>query len=72
MTTTQITTAAVGQSIGQSTPATEASDLDDGRVEEFAGKVLQIIADASVALSLSIGHRTGLFDGLAVDLPGSC
>ena len=66
MTTTQSTT----RTTGQSTPETEAPDLDVARVEEFAGKVLQIIADASAALSLSIGHRTGLFDGLA-DLPPS-
>lgn len=39
--------------------------LDLARVEQFAGTVLQVIADASTALSLSIGHRAGLFDGLA-------
>ena len=62
MTTTQSTSRTTGQT---TTPETEAPDLDVARVEEFAGKVLQIIADASTALSLSIGHRTGLFDGLA-------
>ena len=62
MTTTQSTSRTTRQT---TTPETEAPDLDVARVEEFAGKVLQIIADASVALSLSIGHRTGLFDGLA-------
>ena len=51
--------------IGQATPESEAPDLDIARVEEFAGTVLQMIADASTALSLSIGHRTGLFDGMA-------
>jgi len=51
--------------IGQATPESEAPDLDTARVEEFAGTVLQMIADASTALSLSIGHRTGLFDGMA-------
>lgn len=58
MTTTQNTTRTAA-------PAAPAADLDVARVEEFAGRVLQIIADASAALSLSIGHRTGLFDGLA-------
>lgn len=46
-------------------PEPEAPALDAERVEAFAGAMLQIIADASTALSLSIGHRTGLFDGLA-------
>lgn len=40
------------------------------RVEDFAGEVLQVIANAATALSVSIGHRTGLFDGMA-DLPPS-
>ena len=70
MTTTHSTTPSTTRTTGQSTPGTEAPDRDVARVEEFAGKVLQIIADASVALSLSIGHRTGLFDSLA-DLPPS-
>lgn len=55
---------------GRSAPPAGAPDLDSARVEEFAGRVLQIIADASVALALSIGHRTGLFDGMAT-LPPS-
>ena len=63
MTTTQSTSQ--NHQAPTTTPETEAPDLDVARVEEFAGKVLQIIADASVALSLSIGHRTGLFDRLA-------
>ena len=45
-------------------------DIDPARVEAFAGRVLGVIADASTALMLSIGHRTGLFDVLA-DLPPS-
>lgn len=51
-------------------PETAPADLDLARVEEFAGKVLQIIADASTALTLSIGHRAGLFDAMAA-LPPS-
>ena len=35
---------------GRRTPSTEAPDLDVARVEEFAGKVLQIISDAAAAL----------------------
>ena len=63
MTTAQ-TTPTVDHSTDQ-TPGTATPDVDLARVEEFAGTVLQIIADASAALTLSIGHRTGLFDGLA-------
>lgn len=65
MTTTQDTAWTTAQSTGQTTPENGAPQLDFARVEEFAGKVLQIIADASAALSLSIGHRTGLFDAMA-------
>lgn len=49
----------------QSTGPSEAPEMDFARVEKFAGTMLQIVADASTALTLSIGHRTGLFDGLA-------
>lgn len=65
MTTTQNTLRTAEQTSGQTSAETVSPDLDAARVEEFAGKVLQIIADASTALTLSIGHRTGLFDGLA-------
>ncbi|MDP3966742.1 MAG: class I SAM-dependent methyltransferase [Nocardioides sp.] len=44
--------------------------LDPDRIEAFAGRVLGVIADASTALVLSIGHRTRLFDVLA-ELPPS-
>ena len=42
---------------------TEAFDSE--RVDEFASHVLNIVANASTALTLSIGHRTGLFDTMA-------
>jgi len=38
--------------------------------EEFAGRVLQILNDGAVALMVSIGHKTGLFDTMA-ELPPS-
>lgn len=38
---------------------------DPDRIEAFAGRVLRVIANASTALTLSIGHRTRLFDVLA-------
>lgn len=66
MSTTQSTI----RTVGQATVDSEAHVLDLARVEEFTGNVLQIISDASTALTLSIGHRTGLFDGLAA-LPPS-
>ena len=44
--------------------------IDPDRIEAFAGRVLGVIANASTALTLSIGHRTRLFDVLA-DLPPS-
>ena len=43
--------------------ATETA-IDFDAVEVFAGRMLGVIADASTALTLSIGHRTGLFDAL--------
>jgi 2-polyprenyl-3-methyl-5-hydroxy-6-metoxy-1,4-benzoquinol methylase len=65
MTTIKSITPTTGETTGQTPVETDAPVLDLTRVEEFAGKVLQMIADASLALSVSIGHRTGLFDGLA-------
>jgi 2-polyprenyl-3-methyl-5-hydroxy-6-metoxy-1,4-benzoquinol methylase len=44
--------------------------MDPDRIEAFAGRVLGVIANASTALTLSIGHRTRLFDVLA-NLPPS-
>ena len=40
-------------------------ELDTERTEAFAGRVLGVINDAMVALMMSIGHRTGLFDTMA-------
>jgi ubiquinone/menaquinone biosynthesis C-methylase UbiE len=43
---------------------------EKSRTEQFSDKTLQIINDAALALMMSIGHRTGLFDTMA-DLPAS-
>lgn len=52
-------------------PAVAAeTTIDLDAVEAFAGRMLGVIADASTALTLSVGHRTRLFDVLA-DLPPS-
>ena len=61
---------------GISTPVSPASDVpsagpfdatpfDDGKAEAFADKVLGILNGGAVALMISVGHRTGLFDTMA-------
>ena len=45
-------------------------DLDMAAVEEFGGKVVGILNDGMLALMMSIGHRTRLFDVMAT-LPPS-
>ena len=46
------------------------SAFDDEMAAEFAGRVLGVLNSGSVAILLSIGHQTGLFDALAA-LPPS-
>lgn len=58
-------TQSIARTEGHSVPDASAPDLDLARVQEFAGDMLTVIADASTALALSIGHRTGLFDAMA-------
>ncbi|HEX4832602.1 MAG TPA: methyltransferase domain-containing protein [Trebonia sp.] len=41
------------------------SEARDGGAAEFAGRMLRMQNEASVALMVSVGHRTGLFDVLA-------
>lgn len=46
--------------------------LDEKKAEAFAGKMLGIINGGALALMISIGHRTGLFDAMAgLDASGS-
>ena len=40
--------------------------FDTERAEVFAGRLVEVLDSASLALMLSIGHRTGLLDALAV------
>ena len=47
-----------------------AIELDATRLEEFAGRMVGVVNDAMLALSVSIGHQTGLFDTMA-ELPPS-
>jgi ubiquinone/menaquinone biosynthesis C-methylase UbiE len=45
--------------------------LDPIKAEAFAGRMLQILNEASLALMTSIGHRTGLFDALSGGSPAT-
>jgi len=43
----------------------QSAIVDQTVVEEFAGRMVEVLDDACVALMTSIGHQTGLFDVLA-------
>src|SRR5207245_795207 len=45
-------------------------ELNQAKVEEFGGRALDILNKAAVAVMMSVGHRTGLFETLA-SLPPS-
>ena len=47
-----------------------ALELDPTRIEAFAGRMGGLLNDSLLALSISIGHQTGLFDTMAT-LPPS-
>jgi SAM-dependent methyltransferase len=40
-------------------------ELDAARAEAFAGRMLGVVNDGMLALMVSVGHRTGLFDTMA-------
>ncbi len=46
-------------------PGDSLAAFDASAAEEFAGRMIGILNDASVALMTSIGHRVGLFDVMA-------
>ena len=46
------------------------TELDTGRVEEFAGRMVELMNSSMLSLMTSVGHRTGLFDTMAT-LPPS-
>jgi 2-polyprenyl-3-methyl-5-hydroxy-6-metoxy-1,4-benzoquinol methylase len=48
------------------------SQFNQARADAFAGKVLAALNDGSLALMLSIGHRTGLFDAMSRLSPAGC
>jgi ubiquinone/menaquinone biosynthesis C-methylase UbiE len=46
------------------------TELDAGKTEEFAGRMIGLMNSSMLSLMTSVGHRTGLFDTLAT-LPPS-
>jgi len=47
------------------------TELDAGRVEEFAGRMVEVINSSMLSLMTSVGHRTGLFDTMATMEPAT-
>ena len=41
-----------------------STTYDESRAEAFAGRMLEILNDGAVAVMVSVGHRTGLFDAM--------
>jgi len=57
---------AVPETTGDLGPATATGAYDPARAEAFMGRLVETLNGAGLALMTSIGHRTGLFDTLAV------
>jgi SAM-dependent methyltransferase len=47
------------------------TELDQDRVEAFAGRMLGLLNDSMLSLMVSVGHRTGLFDTMATLSPST-
>lgn len=45
--------------------------LDQSKMEEFGGRALDILNKASLAVMMSVGHRTGLFETMAGQPPST-
>lgn len=41
------------------------NEFDPGRAARFSGRMLEVLNDGALAVMMSIGHQTGLFDALA-------
>lgn len=50
---------------------TTAQTLDEVKAGAFAGHMIDVLNNASIALMASIGHQAGLFDTMAVLPPGT-
>jgi 2-polyprenyl-3-methyl-5-hydroxy-6-metoxy-1,4-benzoquinol methylase len=42
-----------------------STTYDESRAEAFAGRMLEVLNGGALAVMISVGHRTGLFDALA-------
>ena len=47
------------------------TELDAGKVEEFAGRMIEVMNSSMLSLMTSVGHRTGLFDTMATLEPST-
>jgi len=47
------------------------TELDTGKVEEFAGQMVGLLNASMLSLMTSVGHRTGLFDAMATMPPST-
>ena len=47
------------------------TELDAGKVEEFAGRMVELMNSSMLSLMTSVGHRTGLFDTMATLEPST-
>lgn len=45
-------------------------ELDQGKAETFAERMIGVLNEGALAIMTSVGHRTGLFDAMA-ELPPS-
>lgn len=51
--------------ITKSQPTTAGPTIDEARVEQFAGRLLETFTAGMLGLMVDVGHRTGLFEALA-------
>ena len=49
---------------------TTISDMDEGKAEAFANRMMGMLNDASTVMMVSLGHRTELFNVMG-DMPPS-
>ncbi len=50
---------------------TTETQFDEARAEEFGGRMVELLNNSLLCLMTSVGHRTGLFDTMAVLPPGT-
>jgi Rv2258c-like winged HTH domain len=48
------------------------AELNQSKMEEFGGRALDILNKASVAVMMSVGHRTGLFEAMVGSASVNC